>query len=103
MWSAQAVRDSKIDSFNAICPPCVEPEARNSAVGWHWITHDYNQLPVALPNFEIRLRRRCLEKIQPGSLLKKPLTSRCQCDDASFCCKINCFAAVVVVGFCDTF
>ena len=20
-------------------PPCVEPEARNSAVGWHWNTH----------------------------------------------------------------
>ena len=20
-------------------PPCAEPEARNSAVGWHWNTH----------------------------------------------------------------
>ena len=38
MWSAQAVRDSKIDTLNAIYPPCVEPEARNSAVGWHWNT-----------------------------------------------------------------
>ena len=23
------------------CPPCVEPEARNSAVGWHWNTHTH--------------------------------------------------------------
>ena len=32
MWSAQAVRESKIV---AIYPLCVEPEARNNAVGWH--------------------------------------------------------------------
>ena len=23
-------------TLNAIYPPCVEPEAQNSAVGWHW-------------------------------------------------------------------
>ena len=39
MWSAQAVRDLKIDPLNAIYPPCAEPEAHNSAVGWHWNTH----------------------------------------------------------------
>ena len=39
MWSAQAVRDSKIDHFNAIYPPCLQPQPRNSAVGWHWNTH----------------------------------------------------------------
>ena len=39
MWSAQAVRDLKIDHTYAIYPPCTEPEARNSAVGWHWNTH----------------------------------------------------------------
>ena len=39
MWSAHVVRDSKIDQFNAIYPLCAEPEARNSAVGWHWNTH----------------------------------------------------------------
>ena len=25
----------KYTTLNAIYPPCVEPEARNSAVGWH--------------------------------------------------------------------
>ena len=39
MWSAQAVRDSKIDALNAIYTPCVEPEASNSSAGWHWNTH----------------------------------------------------------------
>ena len=39
MWSAQAVREFKIDHTNGIYPPCAEPEARNSAVGWHWNTH----------------------------------------------------------------
>ena len=35
MRSAQAVRDSKMTTLNAIYPPCAESEARNSAVGWH--------------------------------------------------------------------
>ena len=39
MWSAQAVRDLKIDHTQRHLPACVEPEARNSAVGWHWNTH----------------------------------------------------------------
>ena len=34
MWSAQAVRDLKIDHTYAIYPPCAETEAHNSAVGW---------------------------------------------------------------------
>ena len=38
MWSAQAVSDSKIDHTYAIYPSCVEPEANNCAVGWHWNT-----------------------------------------------------------------
>ena len=38
MWSAQAVRDSKKTTLNAIYPPWAEPEARKSAVGWHWNT-----------------------------------------------------------------
>ena len=41
MWSAQAVRELKKTTLNAIYPPCAEPEARNSAVGWHWNTHIY--------------------------------------------------------------
>ena len=36
MWSAQAMRDSKIATLNPIYPPCAEPEACNIAVGWHW-------------------------------------------------------------------
>ena len=28
--------NQKYTTPNAIYPPCVEPEARNSAVGWHW-------------------------------------------------------------------
>ena len=39
MWSAQAVRNSKIDQTQAIYLPCAEPKARNSAVGWHWNTY----------------------------------------------------------------
>ena len=35
MWSAQAVRELKIDHTQAIYPPCAEPKARNSAVGWY--------------------------------------------------------------------
>ena len=46
MWSAQAVHDSKIDHTHAIYPPCMEPEARNSAVGWHWNTHTLPMLYV---------------------------------------------------------
>ena len=42
MWSAQAMRELKIDHLNAIYPPRVEPEAHNSAVGWHWNTHIFN-------------------------------------------------------------
>ena len=34
MWSAQAVRDLKIDHTQRHLP-----EAHNSAVGWHWNTH----------------------------------------------------------------
>ena len=41
MWSAQAVRELKIDTLNAIFTPCAEPESRNSAVGWHWNTHTH--------------------------------------------------------------
>ena len=37
MWSAQAANLK----LNAIYPPCVEPEARNSAVGWYWNTQLY--------------------------------------------------------------
>ena len=44
MWSAQAVHDSKIDHTNAIYLPCTEPEARNSAVGWHWKTYTHTLL-----------------------------------------------------------
>ena len=29
----------KRTTLNAIYPPCVEPEARNSAVAWHWNTY----------------------------------------------------------------
>ena len=29
----------KYTTLNAIYPPCVEPEAHNIAVGWHWNTH----------------------------------------------------------------
>ena len=29
----------KSTALNAIYPPCVEPEACSSAVGWHWNTH----------------------------------------------------------------
>ena len=38
MWSAQAVRDLKIDHTQRHVgySPCAEPEARNSAVGCHW-------------------------------------------------------------------
>ena len=42
MWSAQVVRELKIDQLNAIYLPCAEPEARNSAVGWHWNTHTFS-------------------------------------------------------------
>ena len=31
----------KLTTLNAIYPPCVELEARNSAVGWHWNTHTF--------------------------------------------------------------
>ena len=41
MWSAQAVRELKITILNAIYPPCVERDARNNAVGWHWNTHTH--------------------------------------------------------------
>ena len=34
MWSAQAVRESKIDHTKALYPPSADPEARNSAMGW---------------------------------------------------------------------
>ena len=37
MWSAQAVRESKI-TLIAIYAPSAEPEAHNSALGWHWDT-----------------------------------------------------------------
>ena len=43
IWSAQAVRDSKIDHTQRHLLPCAEPEARNSAVGWHWNTHTLNK------------------------------------------------------------
>ena len=39
--SPKVVRELKIDHTNAIYPPCMEPEARNSAVGWHWNTHTH--------------------------------------------------------------
>ena len=49
MWSVQAVRESKIDHTYVIYPPCAEPKARNSAVGWHWKTHTHTfYLPVSL-------------------------------------------------------
>ena len=41
MWSAQAVRELKIDHSQAIYPSCAEPEAHNCAVGWHWNTHTH--------------------------------------------------------------
>ena len=41
MWSVQTVRESKIDHINAIYLPSAEPEAHNSAVGWHWNTHTH--------------------------------------------------------------
>ena len=44
MWSAQAVRDSKIDHTQRHLFPCVEPEARNSAVGWHWKTYTHTHI-----------------------------------------------------------
>ena len=31
----------KQSTLNAIYPPWAEPEARNSAVGWHWNTHTF--------------------------------------------------------------
>ena len=49
MWSAQAVRDSKIDHTNRhlTYPPCAEPEARNTAVGWrHWNKQEQISLTV---------------------------------------------------------
>ena len=36
MWSAQAVRDSKMDHTQRHLSALSEPKARNSAVGWHW-------------------------------------------------------------------
>ena len=39
MWPAQVVRDSKIDHSQRHLSALREPEARNSAVGWHWHTH----------------------------------------------------------------
>ena len=39
MWSAPVVRDLKIDHTQCIYLPCMEPEARNSAVGWQSNTH----------------------------------------------------------------
>ena len=44
MWSAQAVHDLKMITLKAIYPPCVEPEAHSSAVGWHWNTHTHTQI-----------------------------------------------------------
>ena len=38
MWSAQAARDSKIDHTQRHLS-CTEPEARSSAMDWHWNTH----------------------------------------------------------------
>ena len=34
-WSAQVVRESKIDHTNAIYPHSTEPKVRNSAISWH--------------------------------------------------------------------
>ena len=42
IWSAQAVRDWKIDHTQRHLSPCVEPKARNSAMGWHWNTHTFS-------------------------------------------------------------
>ena len=36
MWSAPVVRDLKIDYTQRHLFAHAEPEARNSAVGWHW-------------------------------------------------------------------
>ena len=39
MWSAQVVRDLKIDHTQHHLSTCMEPKVRNSAVGWQWNTH----------------------------------------------------------------
>ena len=43
-WSAQAVRELKIDHTQCHLSTFVEPEAHNSIVGWHWntTTHKFN-------------------------------------------------------------
>ena len=64
MWSAQAVRELKIDRTQCHLSACAEPETRNSAVGWHWKTHTHilgegaaNQISkVPLSNNTIRCR-----------------------------------------------
>ena len=38
-WSTQAVRDSEVDHTQRHLSALVEPEARNSAVDWHWNTN----------------------------------------------------------------
>ena len=39
MWSAQAVCELKIEHTQRHLSALREPEAHNSAVGWHWNTH----------------------------------------------------------------
>ena len=50
MRSAQAVRDSKMDHTQSHLS-CAQPEARNSAVGWHWNTlKNFRVLKISVYN-----------------------------------------------------